>query len=1505
MRFSISCQSFISILVFLFSLPLIQAQDEKQRFEGVQIPHPGNSVGNLLDYKRNLDDNIHRSETTSIINFPQNIYTVTTTADDGPGSLREAILLSNVNSGSDIINFSIPGTGIKVLTPLTPLPDILYPVVLDGTTQSGYSEKPLIEIDGIWAGPSDGIAIKSAGCTLTGIAVNRFNGVGIAIYSGQTTIQGCFIGLDPDGITNKGNLQEGLFVLSANNFIGSPSGKRNIISGNDSSGIFIAGVNASGNKIQNTFIGTDFNGSSAVPNKLNGITIYQSSQCTIGGSALNEMNVISGNLGSGIRIEGGAVQNIIIKGNRIGTNAEGSSAIPNFNGVTVINGAGTAAGNPSNIIIGGKWSESKNLISGNNQVGVAFFMNAVSGGTGNVIAGNLIGTNYTGAGQLPNNHGIYITRSDTSGNMPGIKIGGSITDSNNVIAGNLGHGIWIRGNGARNNQVYGNHIGTTAALDPLGNGLTGIFIDSASFNYVGNTQPLRGNIIGDNYQGGISIIGNSASARGNNISKNFIGEYEGTNVGNRTNGIYIEANDTKVGGPGAENIIGNNYSNGIFVYSGIGNVLYGNSIFKNGTLGIDLFPNFITKNDSGDVDLGPNLLQNFPLLDSIRLLPDKIVINSTFYSKPNSSFTLHFYRSNSKSPSHFGEGQEYMDSVSVVTNDSGWAFLNVTLNRIVYNFDYISALAVDAEGNTSEFSRAYCLMDSDGDGLYDCWETAGDGIDINADGLIDLDLYSRGARSYHKDIFIEIDYMLGFRPSEAALNMVRKAFSEIPNKYLNNPDRAEGIKLTLEISDTLQNELLPGSPWPRFFEIKSLNFGSNLERQHPNAKYLLEAKRLAYRYCLWANRWGNNGNSGLAELTDGAGGNDFLITLGSFTPAGGDSNQQAGTFMHELGHTLGLHHGGDDDINFKPNYYSVMNYTWQFPDTSLFTDLSWRLVYSNAALPTLNENSLNEAIGLNPPAEHYPDSIIFPFNVGITDTAIRKGLLAPNVAVDWDGNGDSTGFSVRTVDINWLDPGFASSPGEILIGYSDLQNLKFNFRNSPKFRDPTSIVEAELYTEPEEMTPETYNYLQSLQPYGVVPPVTVSASIRWLGNLGGTESIATGISDDGRVVVGQAEDSIYNAIAFRWTPWTGMQSLGNFGNYPVESSEATGISADGQIIVGWSYDNNNIKRAFRWTEATGMVDLGLGQNSEARAISGDGTTIVGWALVGNDYRAFVYKNGTASFLGTLGGSSSYATAVSYDGSVVAGHSDNPLNYPYAFRWTEAGGMQNIGVYYSFANGISGDGNTITGYETWSGTSRAFRWSLFDGMQLNYAGNFSEGTDVSEDGKYVVGYSANGAFRKSISGQMELYNQILSDSLTPGSDLYGLTAITSDGRYAVGYGYNSAIGDDDAFFLDTGGRLITSVEVPETKVPKEYFLEQNYPNPFNPVTTIRFSIPNFQRVVITVYNILGQRIYTLMDEEKSAGSYEVRFNAKGISSGVYFYQLRMGDFVETKKMVLMR
>jgi len=99
-------------------------------------------------------------------------------------------------------------------------------------------------------------------------------------------------------------------------------------------------------------------------------------------------------------------------------------------------------------------------------------------------------------------------------------------------------------------------------------------------------------------------------------------------------------------------------------------------------------------------------------------------------------------------------------------------------------------------------------------------------------------------------------------------------------------------------------------------------------------------------------------------------------------------------------------------------------------------------------------------------------------------------------------------------------------------------------------------------------------------------------------------------------------------------------------------------------------------------------------------------------------------------------------------------------------------------------------------------------------------------------------------------------------------------------------------------------LLTDIKR-EVMIAKSFSLSQNYPNPFNPTTTISYSVPKGGNVSLKIFDILGNEVANLVNDYKSTGKYEVLFNSKELTSGVYFYQIKAGDYISTKKMILMK
>ncbi len=251
--------------------------------------------------------------------------------------------------------------------------------------------------------------------------------------------------------------------------------------------------------------------------------------------------------------------------------------------------------------------------------------------------------------------------------------------------------------------------------------------------------------------------------------------------------------------------------------------------------------------------------------------------------------------------------------------------------------------------------------DSDGDGLFDCWED--EGIDYDGDGTIDFTL--PGANKNHKDVYVEADYFAcavaggdcaagdlhTHQPMAAAINIVVASFVAAP---VNNPDGVQGIALHLLVDEALPHQAVCPFKNTCYEVIKAANFGTAAERA--NSKALL-AKRLVYRYSLWEHDLNaGDGTSGISRAPSA----DLVVSLGEWTLQVGTTLDQAGTFMHELGHDLGLDHGGGDAINFKPNYLSVMNYRFQTTGRTPGNIID----YSRAALANLTETNLSEPLGI-------------------------------------------------------------------------------------------------------------------------------------------------------------------------------------------------------------------------------------------------------------------------------------------------------------------------------------------------------------------------------------------------------------------------------------------------------------------------------------------------------------------------------------------------------------
>jgi len=390
-----------------------------------------------------------------------NTYTVTSTADSGAGSLRQAILDANANPGADTIAFNIVGSGVQTIAPATPLDPITDAVTIDGYTQPGASANtnPVgqglntalrIEIDGESA-PGNGLMVSAPNVTIRGLAINRFSVYQIetsgVVDTQHLVIEGCFIGVSPDGLHNyQVGAGSGIEVLNLDFRVGglTPSA-RNLIT----HGLLLSG----GGVVQGNLIGTDATGlrtpsGDALTGK--GAYLYNAQPITFGGTDPGAANVVAG-FDEGMRIE---TPNATIQGNFFGVDAAQTGVIPSGGtGIVVIFTSGV-----NNSKIGGTGPGEGNVIGG--------FDTGLNLGKAVVFQCNFVGTDTTATKNFGNR-----TLGILAGGF-GLDVGGVDPGEANVIAFNGWEGILvptthvrIRGNRIFNNGIGGVGNGQAMAID--------------------------------------------------------------------------------------------------------------------------------------------------------------------------------------------------------------------------------------------------------------------------------------------------------------------------------------------------------------------------------------------------------------------------------------------------------------------------------------------------------------------------------------------------------------------------------------------------------------------------------------------------------------------------------------------------------------------------------------------------------------------------------------------------------------------------------------------------------------------------------------------------------------------------------------------------------------------------------------------------------------------------------------------------------------------------------
>ncbi|WP_206047066.1 lamin tail domain-containing protein, partial [Noviherbaspirillum denitrificans] len=339
------------------------------------------------------------------------------------------------------------------------------------------------------------------------------------------------------------------------------------------------------------------------------------------------------------------------------------------------------------------------------------------------------------------------------------------------------------------------------------------------------------------------------------------------------------------------------------------------------------------------------------------------------------------------------------------------------------------------------------VIDSDRDGIPDSAKRAGGTYG-------GLDLYAMGARPGRRDIFLEIDYMDGndvaTRPRREALQKMEHAFA------------VKGIAMHMDTGalhgqDAAAYNLGGGNSvsFAPCIELDTSTDGAGARDgctsfQAVKNRNMDVRRRLLFHYALFANSLNTDGSAGPSGISEMSG-NDLIISLGGYdfqvdTDTGRNMliNMQASTLMHEFGHNLGLHHGGNEDVNYKPNHYSVMNYMYQFAGLSATPDSVYAAerYYLANGLKGITYCGLTE----NSPCSDgflmsYSDGSSVPLDEARLSEADNIGRGSSGGAyADWDNNGVRTGGTVAK-NINPLG-GFGRT---VLRDYDEWGNLQIAF----------------------------------------------------------------------------------------------------------------------------------------------------------------------------------------------------------------------------------------------------------------------------------------------------------------------------------------------------------------------------------------------------------------------------------------------------------------------------
>jgi len=572
------------------------------------------------------------------------------------------------------------------------------------------------------------------------------------------------------------------------------------------------------------------------------------------------------------------------------------------------------------------------------------------------------------------------------------------------------------------------------------------------------------------------------------------------------------------------------------------------------------------------------------------------------------------------------------------------------------------------------------------------------------------------------------------------------------------------------------------------------------------------------------------------------------------------------------------------------------------------------------------------------------EGVFLSTNYGASWTAVNKGLTSTNVTSLiasgtnlYSGNEDGSVFLSTDNGTNWTSLNNGSINNN--VNYWDVRSLAvigtnifaatshssytwdifLSTNNGTSWKSVKKGLNVDIFLS---LTVIGTNLIARTTDYRLILSTNNGANWTVIPN---SLSTVNSVAVIGTNLYAGTENGIYFStdIGSTWTAVKYDYSVG-VGAIAVTTNDIGGTNIFAGSSFGIYLSTNN---GTNWT----AVNTGLPENKDIYQLAVIGTnifagTVLGvylstdngtnWNAINNGLPKYIHVlsfavNGTNIFVGTmpLGGIF--------------------LSTNYGTNWTDAnkGITYNSDIYSLAINGTNLFAGT-SGYGVLLSTNNGISWSKEHVLQNGWVQSLAVcGTNLFAGTRGGVYLSAdNGTSWTLVNNNLPLKSVVNSfavagTNLFAATDSFGVFLSMNNGANwtAVNTGFpannfvysfaidgtNLLAGTLNGVWMRPLSEMITGVDEKQNKLPKSYSLQQNYPNPFNPKTTINYSVPKSGIVTIKVYDVLGDEITTLLNENKPVGNYSIQFNTGKLTSGIYFYRMEAGDFTQTKKLILLR